>query len=105
MVIGEISQRCIAKGNLVGSGAEVKGAYGCFQLCAGLEAGIEGALHTVCLQDTLLTKPRSPSEHCVWSRQISVDSQLPLVRLQGRLRMSQVKNFKIQDFAHRKDIG
>ena len=48
--IGEIWQRCIAKGNLVGSGAEAKGACGMDQLCTGLEAGIKGALHTVRLR-------------------------------------------------------
>jgi hypothetical protein len=47
VAIGEIWQRCIAKGNLVGSRAEAKGACGSVQLCAGLEAGIEGALHAV----------------------------------------------------------
>ncbi len=50
MAIGEIWQRCIAKGNLVGSGVEAKGACGSVQLCAGLEAGIEGALHAVRLR-------------------------------------------------------
>jgi hypothetical protein len=47
VAIGEIWQRCIAKGNLAGSGAKAKGACGSIQLCAGLEAGIEGALHAV----------------------------------------------------------
>ena len=50
LAIGEIWQRCIAKGNLAGSGAEAKGACGSVQLCAGLEAGIEGALHAVRLR-------------------------------------------------------
>ncbi len=50
VAIGEIWQGCIAKGNLVGSGAEAKGTWGSVQLCAGLEAGIEGALHTVRLR-------------------------------------------------------
>jgi hypothetical protein len=50
VVIGEIWQRCIAKGNLVGAGAEAKGACGSVQLCAGLEASIEGALHAVRLR-------------------------------------------------------
>ena len=50
MAIGEIWQWCIAKGNLVGSRAEAKGACGSIQLCAGLEAGIEGALHAVRLR-------------------------------------------------------
>jgi hypothetical protein len=50
VAIGEIWQRCIAKGNLVGSGAEAKGTCGSVQLCAGLEAGIEGALHAVRLR-------------------------------------------------------
>ena len=47
MAIGEIWQWCNAKGNLVGSGVEAKGACESVQLCAGLEAGIEGALHAV----------------------------------------------------------
>ncbi len=47
VAIGEIWQRCIAKGNLVGSGVEAKGTCGSVQLCAGLEAGIKGALHAV----------------------------------------------------------
>jgi hypothetical protein len=49
MAIGEIWQWCITKGNLVGSGAEAKGTCGSIQLCKGLEAGIEGALHVVYL--------------------------------------------------------
>jgi hypothetical protein len=47
VAIGEIWQQCIAKGNLVGSGAEAKGTCGSVQLCAGLEACIKGALHAV----------------------------------------------------------
>ncbi len=47
MAIGEIWQQCIAKGNLVDSGAEAKGACESVQLCTGLEAGIKGALHAV----------------------------------------------------------
>ncbi len=50
MAIGEIWQRCIAKGNLAGSGAKAKEACGSIQLCAGLEAGIKGALHAVRLR-------------------------------------------------------
>ncbi len=50
MAVGEIWQRCITTGNLVGSGAEAKGACGSVQLCAGLKAGIEGALHAVRLR-------------------------------------------------------
>ncbi len=50
VAIGEIWQRCIVKGNLVGSGAEAKGTCGSVQLCAGLDAGIEGALHAVRLR-------------------------------------------------------
>ncbi len=56
-------------------------------------------------QDTLISIPCSPSERCVCSRQISVDLQLPLVRSRGRLHKRQAKSFKIQDFAHGKDIG
>jgi hypothetical protein len=50
VAIGEIWQRCIAKGNLVESGAETKGACGSVQLCAGLEAGIKRVLHLVRLR-------------------------------------------------------
>jgi hypothetical protein len=50
VAIGEIWQRCIEKGNLKSSGAEAKRACGSVQLCAGLEAGIEGALHAVRLR-------------------------------------------------------
>ncbi len=56
-------------------------------------------------QDTLLTKPRSPSERCICGRQFSVDSRLPSVRSRGRLRRSRVKINKIQDFAHGEDSG
>ncbi len=49
VAIGKIWQQCIAKGNLVGSRAEAKGTCRSVQLCAGLEAGIKGALHAVCL--------------------------------------------------------
>ncbi len=47
VAIKEIWHRCIAKGNLAGSGAQAKGACGSIQLCARLEASIEGALHAV----------------------------------------------------------
>ncbi len=47
VAIGEIWHRCIAKGNLAGLGANAKRACGSLQLCAGLEAGIKGALHAV----------------------------------------------------------
>jgi hypothetical protein len=47
VAISKIWQWCIAKGNLVGSGAEAKGTCESVQLCAGLEAGIKGALHAV----------------------------------------------------------
>ncbi len=58
-------------------------------------------------QDTLISKPRSPSERCICSssRQFSVDSRLPSVRSRGRLHRSQFKNHKIHHFAHGKDIG
>ncbi len=56
-------------------------------------------------QDTLLTKPRSPFERCVCSRQFSVDSRLPSVQSRGRLRRSWFKIDKIQDFAHGEDSG
>jgi hypothetical protein len=50
MAIGKIWHQCIAKGNLAGLGAQAKGACGSIQLCAGLEAGIKGALHLVRLR-------------------------------------------------------
>jgi hypothetical protein len=50
MAIGEIWHQCIAKGNLTGLGAKAKGACGSVQLCAGLEASIEGVLHAVRLR-------------------------------------------------------
>ena len=56
-------------------------------------------------QDTLISKPCSPSKRCVCSRQFSVDSRLPLVRSWGRLRRSRSKIDKIQDFAHGEDSG
>ncbi len=56
-------------------------------------------------QDTLLTKPRSPSDRCVCSRQFSVNSRLPSVQSRGRLRRSRCKIDKSQDFAHGKDSG
>ncbi len=49
VAIGEIWHQCIAKGNLAGLGAQAKGACRSIQLCARLEASIEGALHMVCL--------------------------------------------------------
>ena len=45
--IGEIWRRAIAKCALVACGEDAKAACGSTQLCAGLEAGIEGALHSV----------------------------------------------------------
>jgi hypothetical protein len=60
VAIGEIWQRCIAKGNLVGSGAEAKGTCGSVQLCAGLEAGIKGALHAVRLR----AETNGPMQFC-----------------------------------------
>jgi hypothetical protein len=45
--IGEIYLRCICKGALTDVAAEGKAACGSVQLCGGLEAGIEGALHAV----------------------------------------------------------
>jgi len=47
VAIGEIWQRCIAKGNIAESEAEAKGACGSVQLCAGLVSGIERGLHVV----------------------------------------------------------
>ena len=45
--IGEIWSRLIAKVILVEAGPEAKNACGDNQLCAGLEAGIEGGIHAV----------------------------------------------------------
>jgi hypothetical protein len=47
IAIEKIWHQCIAKGNLAGSRAQANGACGSIQLCTGLEAGIEGALHAV----------------------------------------------------------
>ena len=44
--IGETWRRLFAKSVIEDSGAEVVEACGCKQLCAGLKAGIEGAVHT-----------------------------------------------------------
>ena len=43
--IGKIWHRLLAKCVLKVADAEAKDAYGNMQLCAGLEAGIEGAVH------------------------------------------------------------
>ena len=56
-------------------------------------------------QDTLISKPRSPSKRCVCSRQFSVNSRLPSVQSRGRLRRSRFKIDKSQDFAHDEDSG
>ncbi len=56
-------------------------------------------------QDTLISKPCSPSERCICSRQFSVDSRLLSVRSRGCLRRSWFKINKVQDFAHGEDIG
>ena len=45
--IGESYQRCIAKGALADSEMYAKAACGSAQLCAGLEAGIEGAIYAL----------------------------------------------------------
>ena len=46
--IGEIWRRAISKCALTVCGEDAKAACGSTNLCAGLEAGIEGALHSVC---------------------------------------------------------
>ena len=60
-------------------------------------------------QDTLISKPRSPSDRCVCSRRFSVDLRLPSVQSRGRLRRSRSKidksQDKSQDFAHGEDSG
>ena len=45
--IGEVWRRGLAKCILVCCGEDAKAAFGSTNLCAGLEAGIEGALHAV----------------------------------------------------------
>jgi hypothetical protein len=45
--IGEIWRRAIAKCTLKACGKDAKATCGSTQLCAGLEAGIEGAMHSV----------------------------------------------------------
>ena len=45
--IGEVWRRAIAKCVLVACGEDAKASCGSTQLCAGLEAGIEGAMHAV----------------------------------------------------------
>ena len=45
MGIGEIWRRAIVKFALKACGEDAKAACGSTNLCAGLEAGIEGALH------------------------------------------------------------
>ena len=47
MAIGEVLRRLLAKCLLAVCGADAKAACGSTNLCAGLEAGIEGALHAV----------------------------------------------------------
>jgi len=53
--IGEIFRRTIAKCVLTVCGEDAKAACGSTQLCAGLEAGIEGALHAVAEQSEELS--------------------------------------------------
>eukprot|EP00956_Cyclotella_meneghiniana_P036391 scaffold125132_cov43-Cyclotella_meneghiniana.AAC.1 len=45
--VGEALMRLISKVVLADCGREAKAACGSTQLCAGLEAGIEGAIHAV----------------------------------------------------------
>ena len=47
MDIGETLRRALAKLVMRAAGEQAKMAYGNLQLCAGLEAGIEGATHAV----------------------------------------------------------
>ena len=47
MGIGETLRRALAKLVMRAAGEQAKTACGNLQLCAGLEAGIEGATHTV----------------------------------------------------------
>ena len=48
--IGESYQRCIAKGALADAEMYAKAACGSAQICAGLEAGIEGAIYALRIQ-------------------------------------------------------
>jgi hypothetical protein len=45
--VGEIWRRVCAKTVLLVAGEEAKEACGIDQLCAGLEAGIEGGIHAI----------------------------------------------------------
>jgi hypothetical protein len=45
--IGETCRRLFAKASLLASGNEAKEKCGIEQLCAGLEAGMEGGIHTI----------------------------------------------------------
>ena len=45
--IGETWRRLFAKASLLASGSEAKEKCGIDQLCAGLEAGIEGGIHAI----------------------------------------------------------
>ena len=47
MGIGETLRRALTKLVMRAAGDQAKTAYGKLQLCAGIEAGIEGATHTV----------------------------------------------------------
>ena len=48
MGIGETLRRALAKLVMKAAGDQAKTAGGNLQLCAGLEAGIEGATHAIC---------------------------------------------------------
>ena len=47
VAIGEAWRRCISKCALTAGGADAKAACGSDQLCAGLEAGIEGGIGVI----------------------------------------------------------
>ena len=53
--IGEVWRRAIAKCVLGECGDDAKASCGSTQLCAGLEAGIEGAIHAVTARATANT--------------------------------------------------
>ena len=55
-------------------------------------------------QDTLLTKPRSPSDHCICSGQFSPIRNFRQFGHGGVHVGVKSRTFKIQDFAHRKNI-
>ena len=62
MGIGETLRRALAKLVMRAAGEQAKTACGNLQLCAGLEAGIEGATHTVGQRRVERVRARSVKE-------------------------------------------